>query len=116
MVIATIAFGMGLDCPDVRRVIPWGPSEDVEVYLQETGRTGCDGMPSTAILYNIPGVQHVEVSMRNYASKKGECRRNMLLKDFDSNEESGTYQPDVMCVSVCVNVLCVVKLINELNL
>ena len=47
VVIATIVFGMGLDCPDVRRVIHWGPSEDIEMYLQETGRVGQNGMPST---------------------------------------------------------------------
>ena len=36
VVIATIAFGMGLDCPNVRRVFHWGPSGDIELYLQET--------------------------------------------------------------------------------
>ncbi len=43
-VIATIVFGMGLDCPNVRRIIHWGVPADVESYLQETGRagTGCD--------------------------------------------------------------------------
>ena len=40
IVIATIAFGMGLDCPDIREVIHWGPSSDVESYVQETGNVG----------------------------------------------------------------------------
>jgi ATP-dependent DNA helicase RecQ len=40
VVIATIAFGMGLDCPDVRRGIHWGPSEDIEMHLRKTGRAG----------------------------------------------------------------------------
>ena len=40
IVIATIAFGMRLDCPNVRCIIHWGPSQDIELYLEETGRDG----------------------------------------------------------------------------
>ena len=40
VVIATIAFGMGLDCPNVRKIIHIGAPEDVESYLQQTGRAG----------------------------------------------------------------------------
>ena len=67
VVVATVAFGMGLDCPNVRRIIHWGPSSDVEQYLQETGRAGRDGLPAQAILYNIEliGVT-VEESMKLY--------------------------------------------------
>jgi ATP-dependent DNA helicase RecQ len=86
VIIATIAFGMRLDCPDVRRVIHWGASEDTELYLQETGRAGRDGKQAKAILYNCPGVQHVAESMKAYISNKDECRRKFLLKDFDSSE------------------------------
>ena len=51
VVVATVAFGMGLDCPNICRVIHWGPSSDIELYLQETGRAGCDGESAVANLY-----------------------------------------------------------------
>ena len=53
IVVATIAFGMGLDCPNVRRIIHWGASNDIEAYMQETGKAGRDGLPASAILYAI---------------------------------------------------------------
>lgn len=51
LVIATSAFGMGVDCPDIRTVIHWGLPSTLEEYFQETGRSGRDGYPATAILY-----------------------------------------------------------------
>ena len=70
VVVATVAFGMGLDCPNVRRVIHWGPSSDVEQYLQETGRAGRDGLPAQAILYNI-GLIGVTVEESITEAQKG---------------------------------------------
>ena len=49
MVICTIAFGMGIDCVYVRQVIHWGPSSDIESYVQECGRAGRNGLPSNAV-------------------------------------------------------------------
>ena len=37
VVIATVAFGMGIDCPDVRQIIHVDPPDDIEAYIQETG-------------------------------------------------------------------------------
>ena len=51
VVVATITFGMGLDCPNVHQVIHWGPANDIDSYVQHTGRTGRDGKLSVAILY-----------------------------------------------------------------
>ena len=51
IVVATVAFGMGLDSPNVRTVIHWGPPEDLEMYVQETSRGGRDNVLSNAILY-----------------------------------------------------------------
>ena len=81
VVVATVAFGMGIDCLNVRRILHWGSSPDIELYLQETGRAGRDGHQSKAILYSIPSAanQFVEEDMKEYCKT---CRRLMLLKDF----------------------------------
>ena len=50
VVIATIAFGMGINCPNIHQVIHWGAPEDPEMYLQECRRVGGDGGPAQAIL------------------------------------------------------------------
>ncbi len=88
IVIATVAIGMGRGyCPNVRRVIHWGPSRDIELYLQETGRAGRDMLPAQAILYHGgegPVIRNVEECVKEYCANKEVCRREVLLKHFDS--------------------------------
>ena len=46
---------MGIDCPDIRRIVHWGMPTTLEEYVQETGRAGRDGQASIAILYRGNG-------------------------------------------------------------
>ena len=58
VVISTVAFGMGVDCADVRQIVHVGMPDDTESYIQETGRAGRDDKPSLAILLNAKGRSH----------------------------------------------------------
>ena len=105
VVVATIVFGMGLDAPDITRVIHWGPSHNIEAYVQESGRSGRNGRNAIAELYyegkDFAGSSGPSPSMKAYCKNTDVCRRQQLMEHFDSLES--TVKPIRLheCCDVC---------------
>ena len=101
ILIATIAYGMGVNCKGVTRVIHFGPSKSIEAYMQESGRCGRNGEQSDALLlYNGINVKAADSDMKNYINATT-CRRKLLMKHFGVKTSRSESPTGHMCCDIC---------------
>ena len=104
VVIATTAFGMGLDAPDVRTVIHWGPPHTIEGYVQESGRCGRDKKNASAMLFytgkDFSGFSAPNKSIKQYCNNDDKCRREVLMNEF----QQGCYPKKPILPHLCCDI------------
>lgn len=98
VLICTVAFGMGIDCKGFIRSIHFGPSKNLESFVQESGRAGRNGEESVCfLLYNSLLASRSADDMKDFMYST-ECRRACITKHFSKNPTSAL---SCYCCDIC---------------
>ena len=104
VLVCTVAFGMGINCKEVYSIIHFGPSINMESYVQECGRAGRDGKESLCVLLHNGLLSNQSLpEIREYIAKKT-CRRQQLLQHFtDCSNTAKATVSGCKCCDVCAS-------------
>ena len=107
IIFCTSALGMGIDMKKFNCVIHYGPSVDLESYIQESGRIGRDGTPSHAVmLYHGGMLRDCCPKMRKFIKNTSVCRRLALFSEFASTIDIDKFKNKPLhhsCCDICEN-------------
>ena len=106
IIVASSALSMGVDFPDIRYVVNWGPARNLLDQLQEAGRAGRDGKLSHVItIYHGNQLSHCEDEIKDFVKTTG-CYRVAAYKQFDSS--IAPIEPGHDCCLHCSQECCCV--------
>ena len=139
VIVATAAFGMGIDKEDIRHVVRYGVPESLTTWAQELGRAGRDGHAATAtIFYSMDNINHAMAWIRDHvgnadyckqllegfsnswkyvmADLAGKCRRDIFLDAFGEDSLQDDDVRPAACCDVCKTTPQLVDMAEELRI